>query len=262
MRKYIMLVFAVTFLVITALPLHATIQDGLMLYFDFDESDGEIVTDLSAGAHDGILNGGADIIDDEVKIGTGALRIEDQTAVMEVESFTELEEYEDNTFIFWIHFIEASNGAWSQIIAKIGGGDRSPGIWINPGSTGIHYRYNPGNAGFGQIGPEGEGGAYETEIWYHIACTKDDGKLIFYVNGEQQGETNVPGSHSQGSGSLYVGKSQAYRAATFIMDDLAIYDRALEEDEVVEVMNGGLANTPVEAAGKLAATWGGVKNKY
>ena len=181
---------------------------------------------------------------------------------MEVESFTELEEYEDNTFSFWLYFIEGSNGAWSQIIAKIGGGDRSPGIWTNENSTGIHYRYNPGNAGFGAIGPEGEGSAYDTEIWYHIACTKEEAKMRFYVDGEQKGEVNVPGAHTQGTGSLYVGKSPTYRAATFIIDDLAIYDRALEEDEVVEVMNGGLANTPVEATGKLAATWGSVKNRH
>lgn len=262
MRKYIVLAFTMTFLVALVPSLHATIEQGLLLYFDFDGSDGEIVADLSAGGHDGILKGKADIIKDEVKIGTGALNIEDQGAVMEVETFAELEEYEDNTFSFWLYFIAASNGSWSQIITKIGGGDRSPGIWINPGSTGIHYRYNPGNAGFGQIGPEGEGGAYETEIWYHIACTKEDGKLRFYVNGEQQGETNVPGSHAQGPGSLFVGKSPGYRAATFIIDDLAVYDRALEEDEVVEIMEGGLANTPVEAAGKLATTWGGVKNRY
>jgi hypothetical protein len=47
----------------------------------------------------------------------------------------------------------------------------------------------------------------------------------------------------------------------FIMDDLVLYNRALEEAEIIEIMKGALT-TPVEAAGKLAATWGGVKREY
>ena len=262
MRKYIALAFIMTFLVALVPSLHAAISQGLLLYFSFDEASGDTVADLSNGRHDGTLSGGAEIINDIVKIGTGAINIAVADASMEVASFAKLEEYTDNSFIFWLYFIEGSNGDWSQIIAKPGSTDRVPGVWINPGSTGIHYRYDPGNAGFGQIGPEGEGGAYDIELWYHLACTKEDGKMRFYVDGEQKGEINGPAAHTQGSGSLYVGKSPTYRAATFIIDDFALYDRALEEEEVVDVMNGGLANTPVEAAGKLAATWGGVKNRY
>ena len=190
-------------LVITVLPLHATLQDELILYFDFDRADGEIVADLSEGGHDGILKGEADIIKDEVKIGTGALNIEDPNAAMEVESFTELEEYEDNTFIFWLYFTEGSNGSWSQIIVKTNPGDRAPGIWINPGSTGIHYRYNPGNAGFAAIGPTGEGSVFELDEWYHIAGVKEGAQLRFYVNGEKQGEIAIPDPHDQGRGKLF-----------------------------------------------------------
>lgn len=259
MNLFAKLSLAMVFLVIIAQPLYAALDQGLILYFPFDSANGKDVPDESPGGHDGILIGDAEIDDEVVKVGQGALRIEPQSAVMQVEAFTELEEYQDNSYIFWLYFIEGSNGAWSQIIAKTGPGDRSPGIWTNPGSTGIHYRYNPGNIGFSAIGPTGEGSTYDLEVWYHIACVKDGAELRFYVNGEEQGTTVVPETHDNSGGMLHVGKSPTYRAATFVIDDLAIYDRALEEEEVVEIMEGKLANTAVDAAGKLASTWGVIR---
>ena len=165
-----------------------------------------------------------------------------------------------NSFLFWLYFTEGSNGDWSQVIVKTNPGDRAPGVWINPGSTGLHYRFNPGNAGLAAVGPTGEGSVYDLEQWYHIGGIKEGEELRFYVNGELQETIAVPGTHDQGAGSLFVGKS-TFRAATFIMDDLAIYDRALTDAEILSVMEGELT-TPVEAAGKLASTWGDVKSVY
>lgn len=260
MRKYIVLASIMAFLVILVLPLHAAIEQGLLLYFSFDEAAGDTVIDLSSGRHNGTLSGGAEIINDIVKIGTGAVNIGVADASMEVASFAELAEYKDNSFLFWLYFTEGFNGNWSQVIAKVGPADRSPGIWINHGNTGFHYRYNPGNVGFDAIGPTGEGSVYDLEQWYHIAGIKEGEELRFYVNGELQETIAVPAEHDQGTGSLFVGKS-SFRAATFIMDDLMVYDRGLTEAEILSVAGGGLT-TPVEAAGKLASTWGGVKNRY
>jgi len=154
-------IFSILLVVAFVISLSSTcwaIEDkSLILYFSFDSAKGKTVEDMTGNKHDGTLNN-ADIIKKPVKIGKGALNIEDMNAGMTVETFKELEEYQDNTFVFWVYFTAGSNGAWSQIIAKKApGSDRSPGIWINPGGTGIHYRYNPGNQGAGRIGPGGEG---------------------------------------------------------------------------------------------------------
>ena len=48
-----------------------------------------------------------------------------------------------------------------------------------------------------------------------------------------------------------------YNAAKFYIDDLYVYDRALDADEVTDVMDGNLL--PVEPHDKLSATWGQLK---
>jgi hypothetical protein len=248
------------FLVFAALPSHAALdKKGLLLLFAFENVKGDTVPDLSGGKHDGILKTNAKITT-TAKYGKGALEITDQNAVMEVISFKELEEYQDNSYLFWIYFSAGSNGAWSQILAKLGGTDRSPGVWINPGSTGIHYRYDPGNQGCDQIGPNGEGTFHDLKTWYHVAGVKKGAELSFYSNGVEKRKVGVPKSHVQSAQSLFVGKSPSYRAATFIMDDLVLFNRALTADEVKLVMDGALTDkAPVESLDKLASTWGDIK---
>ncbi len=260
MRTLIWLSFISMFLVITVLPVMAIEDKGLILYFNFDKAKGNTVEDMTGNKNDGDLQGKAEITTQTQKYGDGALEIGPQNAVMVVDSFKELEEYQDNTYLWWIYFTEGSNGSWSQIIVKLApGSDRSPGIWINPGNTGIHYRYNPGNQGAGAIGPGGEGKPFDLEEWHHVAGVKKGGEMKVYIDGEEDGKYPVPKDHVQGDGALHVGKSPTYRAATYVIDDLAVYDRALTEKEVVAVMEGSLAFAPVEPQGKLAVAWAAIK---
>ena len=139
------------------------------------------------------------------------------------------------------------------------GSDRSPGIWTcNRVPLHIHYRFNPGNQGTHCAGPDGEDDTFEIGDWYHIAGVKEGAKLTFYVNGENVAEPGVPKDHAQGAEKLYIGKT-GYNAAKFYLDDLYVYDRAVDADEVEDIMDGKLL--PVEPADKLATTWGQVKKR-
>ena len=260
MKIVLSLCLTLAFLVFAVLPSYAALdKKGLILLFTFEGAKGDTVSDLSGGKHDGALKTKATITT-TAKYGKGALEITDPNALMEVTSFTELAEYKDNTILFWINFTAGSNGNWSQILVKLGGTDRSPGIWINPDSTGIHYRYDAGNQGCDKIGPNGEGSAYDLKTWYHIAGSKKAGELTFYCNAVEKRKVAVPATHAQAAQSLLVGKS-TFRAATFYMDDLVVFNRALTADEVKQIMDGALsAKAPVESQGKLASTWGNIKS--
>ena len=149
MRLIMYLIAAALLIVGSALTTHAVVQDdGLILYFSFDEADGSTVKDESGGGNDGMIDG-ADIVADEVVYGTGSLLCDEPGDSVSVESFQELEDYTDNSYLFWLNFTVANSGSWDQIIAKKApGSDRSPGIWTcNRVSLHIHYRFNPGNAG-------------------------------------------------------------------------------------------------------------------
>jgi len=253
----------IVFLVITVLPALAVDTKGLILFFDFDHVKGNTVENMTGEKHDGTLKGGATIVKDPKKEGTGALKIAGGTQMMEVDTFKELEEYQDNTYLFWIYFTDPASGGWDQVLAKPApGSDRSPGLWVETGGLGIHWRFNPGNMGFWGLGPEGDRTHFDQKKWYHVAGAKKGGELIGYVDGEEKGKIAVPAVHTQGPFSLYIGDSPAYGgpAAKFIIDEIVVYTRALEEDEVKEIMKGALR--PVSAKGKLASTWGGLKRLY
>jgi len=247
----------VLFLLVGVFVAEAEIKDkGLILYFSFDKADGGKVPDLTKGKHHGKLLKGK--INKQKKVyGSGALEMKDPQSAVEVESFKELESYQDNSYLFWLYFIEGTNGSWSQIIAKKApGSDRSPGIWICPAALGLHWRFNPGNQGSNCIGPQGEGKAFDLKKWVHVAGVKKKNQLIMYMDGKEKGKFGAPDKHAQGAEKLYIGRT-GYRSATFIIDDLYVYDRAVKEAEVKKVMEGKLL--PVDPKQKLTTTWGTLK---
>ena len=259
MKRTLFTSFLAIILIVVFCSIGEAIKDkALILYFSFDSAKGNTVPDMSGGGHDGTLNN-ADIIKNPVKIGSGALEVENSAGGMTVESFKELEEYQDNTYAFWLYYTAGSNTAWSQIIAKKApGSDRSPGIWQNPDGTGIHYRYEAGNQGFSRIGPNGENSNFPLNEWFHIAGVKKDANLKFYVNGVEKGSVGVPANHTQGFEKLYIGVT-GYRAATFIIDDLGIYNRDLTDKEIKQDMERGVLAQAVSTEGKLATTWASIK---
>ncbi len=259
MRSMIYSLVVVLFIVGSTLTAHAKVQDdGLILYFSFDSEKGGTIEDETGGGNDGDVVDGAKIVTDEVVHGRGAILFEAAGDSVTVDTFKALEDYQDNSFLFWLNFTEANSGGWDQIIAKKApGSDRSPGIWTcNRVPLHIHYRFNPGNLGSHCVGPGGEDDTFDTGNWYHIAGIKDGGELTFYIDGEEIEKYPVPKEHVQGAEKLYIGKT-GYNAAKFYLDDLYVYDRALDAGEVSDVMDGKLL--PVEPNDKLTTTWGQVK---
>ena len=259
--RLIMYLFAVALLIGSAFTTYAEVQDeGLILYFSFDEASGNTVKDETGGGNDGLITG-ADIATDEVVHGDGSLFCDDGGDGVTVESFPALENYQDNSYLFWLNFTVPGTGGWDQIIAKKApGSDRSPGIWTcNRVTLHIHYRFNPGNAGSLCVGPEGEGDEFATGDWHHIAGVKEGTNFKFYIDGEVVDEQTVPAEHVQGTEKLYIGQTN-YNSAKFYLDELFVYDRALSSDEVSEIMSGAL--TPVEPQNKLSTTWGQLKTRH
>ena len=257
--RLVMYVLAAALIVGSALSAHAAVQDdGLILYFSFDEAPGGTLVDETGGGNDGEIVDGAKIVKNEVVYGNGSMLFAKGADSVTVDSFKELEDYTDNSYLFWLNFTDPNSGGWDQIIAKKApGSDRSPGIWTcNRVPLHIHYRFNPGNAGSHCVGPDGEGDTFDENKWYHIAGVKEGTDFLFYIDGKVVDEQTVPKDHVQGAEKLYIGKTN-YNAAKFYIDDLYVYDRALDADEVTDVMDGNLL--PVEPQDKLSTTWGQLK---
>ena len=94
--------------------------------------------------------------------------------------------------------------------------------------------------------------------WYHAAGVNKGSELRLYIDGKEVTKaTGIPSPSKQGKEKLYIGKT-GYRSATFLLDDLAVYDRALSEAEVNEAKNGKLS-TAVDPQAKLAVKWGDIR---
>ncbi|GAI38188.1 unnamed protein product, partial [marine sediment metagenome] len=73
--------------------------------------------------------------------------------------------------------------------------------------------------------------------WYHLAGTYDGNELKIYVNGVLKKATFVIGTITKYSGSLNIGRNSYWTNRLFngAIDEMAIYNRALSEDEIQEL---------------------------
>lgn len=107
---------------------------------------------------------------------------------------------------------------------------------------------------------------FEIEIWYHVAYVFDgneqgDERQKMYINGE------LDATHSHPDDSVFEGDAQIWiglldrgedRAWEGIIDEVTIWNKALSADEIEASMEQLVIL--VESRGKLATTWGEMKN--
>jgi len=99
------------------------------------------------------------------------------------------------------------------------------------------------------------------EEWHHLAATYDGQIFKCYIDGELAEEWAYAGTMPENTASVTIG--QRSRGGTYfngMIDEVAIYDRALSEDEIPPIMLGvgdfGQASSPNPANGALHEdTW-------
>lgn len=181
------------------------------------------------------------------------------------------------TVSYWLYVRQGRDhsGVWKG--NKVGWGDNFTFRMVTTSNTGVTW-------GVCHAGSEdwfATDGAIEAEKWIHLCQTVDGKEAIGYVTHED-GRTNVPPS-GQGNPhaapapyNLYPDKPLELGCGrgiggtvgndTFLdgmIDDVIIWDRALDEDEVK--LLGEKERRPnralgVKAHGKLSTTWGKVKS--
>jgi hypothetical protein len=98
--------------------------------------------------------------------------------------------------------------------------------------------------------------------WHHIALTADENskKGKQWLDGEVVGEVGYSGKLEKFAFAK-IGR-QGTESWSGAIDEVAVFNQALEEADIKSIMNKGLeAALAVEPSGKLAVTWGGIKNK-
>lgn len=230
-------------------------DESLMLYLPFDKDDGDKSIDASGNDLEAVFHGATWSKDG--KIG-GCIHLADTEKYVEIAAVPELDITDAITIQTW--FLPEQNQGDSNLMGRRTGG--------NVGGYCLQWSSNPTKS------PQIETWMYvgkwqgsrskqtikpDLNEWHHVASTYDGDKVRQYIDGKLDVEYSAPGKLNSVDIVFRIGRSQTPLAGTVgYVDEVAIYNRALSEDEVNEDMNKGVFFA-VDPSGKLATTWANLK---
>ena len=263
-------VSAILYLVIFSSSFAEPMQ-GLVLYLPCDEGEGDTAKYLSGNGNDGALMGNPQWV--AGKIGS-ALQFsgEENSNHVEVPDSPSLNPKTEISCAALIYSDEFKRTG--GIISKYIGAGNQRGYDLHM----FHDLDRSVNGacssnGIYQVGVSTTAINTDAEVitdgeWAHVAMTfKAEDFLRIYVNGELKAEAEAGATESifDNEVSLLIGTDFELggnhngqpREFTGIIDEVTIFNRALSDDEVKQVMNGLVMS--VDPRSKLAATWGVIK---
>ncbi len=244
-------------------------DENLILHWQFEESNGNIVSDSSGNNLDGALSNGP-VWDNNAMIGNGALTFDGVNDYVSVDSPDLDFGADDFTVAIWVKKLEASanwdnvwgvnkwesgpdasNNEWGLTLTN--GDDDLPSFAIASATT-IYQISGSEDLTVGQ--------------WHHIAGVRSGNEIQLYVDGELEDSTNVGTASINNAGrELRIANSALDAFQTHgTFDDLRIYKRALTGSEIQDIMNGTipvdttapvitlLGNTPIDVVQATAYT--------
>lgn len=210
--------------------------DGLQHYYSFDVVDGVTVYDTYGNADGEASN--IRIYDEEGKYLDGA----DFSKGDDYIDFGNRSSYVMDTsftIVLWQKRTTSNNGA---LITK--GYDLSEQAmpwYLSRGNTNVAEMYfrTSSNANHQVVGIKNVAdGEWHQIIWIY---NKSDSTLKQYVDGQLDGSiSNVPNeSYGNNNNNLVIGRHNGVNFTDAVVDELAMYNRALDEEEVTFLYNAG-----------------------
>ena len=229
-------------------------EDSLILYFSFDELDGKNTIDHSKYENHGEIAGAPTLA--EGKFGK-ALKLNGKSDWVVVPHDEILTVDNSVTVMAWINTErhQGPNGQrWQGIVAK-SNNPRSYSFYTEFPSECLHLSVGGGSVCNKKV---------PLDEWVHVVAQVDDGTTHrYWVNGEMAGEFGgknaPPGKADQAD--VLVGKThEGNREFLGLIDEVRIWNRALDEDEVIEQMEMDYFEIfAVDPRQKLATSWGHLK---
>ena len=229
-------------------------EDSLILYFSFDELDGGNAIDHSKYENHGELVGKAKL--SEGKFGK-ALELNGESDWVVVPHDEILTVDNSVTVMAWINTERhegPNNQRWQGVIAK-SNNPRSYSLYTEIPSKCLAFSVGGGTSVCNKI--------IELNEWQHIVAQVDNRTHRYWINGEKAGEfagKNLPPGKAD-TANVLVGKThEAQREFLGLIDEVRVWNRALDEEEVLEQMEMGYFELfAVDPKQKLATIWGNLK---
>ena len=250
---------------------HAAFDEGdIAGMWTFEEGKGKEVKDLSGNdTHGefvgdlkwakGKFGGGLEFngADTWVKLGTKG---EDKT--LAALDFKDSKGFSVHS---WVYAAEDPTGkcviwkglgcsTWSQFLLGTGAHENGQ----NSTQAAFHIRVANGGAKLEVLGDE-----LQSKEWIHLVGTWDGAQLHVYVNGKLQNSEDAKGPPWASPEEVYIGADPGCGKRcqwNGIIDEVVVFDTVLSDDDVVKLGEGIEGALAVDAAGKIATTWGSLKS--
>jgi hypothetical protein len=241
----------------------------------FDDDEGDVASDSSGNGNDGALINGPGW--DDGKFGS-ALEFDGWSTYVNCGNGPSLDITEEITVVAWVKFnaVDYKNAAGGLFtIAAKGYPDAltpHAGWWFSYDNRNNGQSFNYTCFGNKVGGWAGGGNNLSGRIfqfnkgeWYHIAITVGESIGKMYVNGTQLG-ADKPFANlilSDTSRDLSIGCADTSWYFNGLIDEVAIFNVALEQEDIQDIMNKGLERvsglSAVDLSGKLTTTWANIK---
>lgn len=218
----------------------------------FDEGKGATAKD-SAGSFDGELNGDVSWVDG--RFGNGLeFKGADYVQLKKSEQGLPFGGVLPFSITAWV-----KNQGGGTIIGKFNGG--IIGAYILTVSSGGVFSFHREVAPWGLAGTK----AIQTGEFGHVAATYDGAEMRIYVNGKLDVKQDRAAQNNDLATPVLIGArfTQGKPSEFFkgVLDEVILFDIALTEAQVAEVMKGMSPLKAVSSLGKITSTWGDIKKK-
>ena len=222
-----------------------------------DEGKGKEIEDASGNGHTGEFFGNPEWVDG--KFGKG-IRFHGEPDHIEVPDPDHKLTPKHITMMCWLNLDDVS-GNHSILEQYDWAGDLGTHAWRTNGAALQFYVI------WGVTAPNASGGTLKANEWMHVAATYDGADIKSWINGEVVATaTAANGDLNPSDKSLSFGVRGDTKDVHWmqgIMDEVAIFDEALTEKEIQNIMNDpkGLSGTylAVSHKDKLTTIWGRIK---
>lgn len=228
----------------------------------FDSGDGNVARDSSRNGNNGEIKG--DVAWIEGQFSSSALQFPGKDGSFVLIPHNDSFNLVTFTMTAWLKGVVT--GKRQEIIIKRkseGPSSQNFHIQIESGFTGIDVNFTVNNRREASL--FGKTNATDGE-WYHVTATYDGKALRLYVNGELDGEMPRNATPDTNDAPLTMGAGGETGDSPFTgtLDDVGLFDVALAQDDIKEIMAKGLKEIlfelPVSPSGKLISIWGHIKS--
>ncbi|MCE2401685.1 LamG domain-containing protein [Candidatus Poribacteria bacterium] len=235
--------------------------DNIMGMWLFNEGSGNTAKDSSGNKNDGKINGGVKWVDG--KFGK-ALEFNGSDGWVEVSHSNTVGFKKGVSFTITVHFkgtkvggslvgknYEDTSQALPWYLLWNGGGDNKVTLYLR-NSASTSFRADSTS----EIGDD---------EWHFVVGRADasSGKASIWIDGEMEAEVDFDKNDGYGTsdGVLHIARHfDRYTAG--IIDDVALFNVALSEDDMEALMNNGVEEAAaVEPANKLTTKWAKIKRQ-